>query len=200
MRYHDNSRVVDIFGGETFVELKCVSGHSKYTFERYMDLTLSFPKDRMQNDIRTFLKNYFKEEFVEGVECEECKKKTRFTRKVLLYSLPEVLVLHLNRFQQGYFSNMKIRSEVSYDEALVLPPEILHSDARTANVKFKLAGAICHLGSMNSGHYYALKKGREKHAQDWYVCNDEIVKDANIRPANNESESVYILFYTRTAP
>lgn len=70
MRYHDDSRIVDLFGGETFVELKCINGHNKCTFERYMDLTLSFPKDRLKNDIGTFLKNYFKEELIEGVDCE----------------------------------------------------------------------------------------------------------------------------------
>ena len=156
MRYHDNSHVIDVFGGETFIELKCTNGHSKFTFERYMDLTLSFPKDRQQNDLKTFLRNYFKEEQVEGVECEECKKKTKFNRKVLLYSLPNVLVLHLNRFQQGYYSNMKIRSGINYDDTITLPPDILHPDARNSP-KFKLVGIICHLGSMNSGHYYAIK-------------------------------------------
>ena len=114
----------------------------------------------------------------------------------MMYSLPKILVIHLNRFQQGYYSNMKIRTEISYDETITLPPEVLHNDTR-GNTKYKLTGAICHLGSMNSGHYYAVKKGRGSHSGDWYVCNDEIVKEASIRPTNNESESAYILFYSQ---
>jgi hypothetical protein len=60
MRYHDDSHIVDVFGGETHIELRCMYGHMRYTFERYMDLSLSFPKERL-NDINSFIKNYFKE-------------------------------------------------------------------------------------------------------------------------------------------
>lgn len=101
--------VIDLFAGETHIELKCPYGHIKYTFERYMDLNLAFPKDNT-TDLRGFFRNYFKEEYIEGVECESCKKKTRFFRKVSIYNLPKILVLHLNRFQQGYFSNSKIKT------------------------------------------------------------------------------------------
>lgn len=50
MRNYDNSEVIDYFGGETVTEMKCQQGHTRYTFDRFMDMSLSFPSvDRIYN-------------------------------------------------------------------------------------------------------------------------------------------------------
>jgi ubiquitin C-terminal hydrolase len=80
---------------------------------------------------------------------------------------------------------MKIRTEICFDEVITIPVTVLHPDIRNTPNKYRLSGVICHLGSMNAGHYYAIKKGKLARSNDWYICNDEIIKEANIRPTGN---------------
>lgn len=43
MEKQDNSLIISNFSGENYVELRCQMGHSKYKFEKIMNLTLHFP-------------------------------------------------------------------------------------------------------------------------------------------------------------
>lgn len=56
MRQHDNSDIVDLFGGETLTDVQCNKGHSRYTFDRFMDLSLSFPSVDRSYSIGDLLK------------------------------------------------------------------------------------------------------------------------------------------------
>lgn len=172
MKKNDNSDIVNLFGGETHIELRCPQGHSKYSFERFMDLSLHFPeKDKVYN-LREFIKSYFREEIIDGVECETCKEKKKCSRKVSFYNLPKILVLHINRFHQGYYSHIKIRTDIVYDEILEIPETALHTDIKKSKPKYKLVGLINHIGSLNAGHYYAVKKGKGTQSNNWFICND----------------------------
>lgn len=74
-----------------------------------------------------------------------------------MYNLPNILVLHLNRFYQGMYANTKIKANVSFDEVFEIPKDILHTDS--PRTKYQLIGSVNHVGSLNAGHYYAVKRG-----------------------------------------
>lgn len=40
---------------------------------------------------------------------------------------------------------------------------------------------------MNSGHYYAIKKGKGSYSNSWFVCNDEKIKDSVLKAYSNLS-------------
>lgn len=41
MKKSDNSKVIDIFGGELYTELRCQKNHSEYLFERFLNVSIS---------------------------------------------------------------------------------------------------------------------------------------------------------------
>jgi hypothetical protein len=60
MQRRDCSDIVFIFGGETITEIRCNNGHNRYTFDRYMDMTLSFPTVDRCYSITELLKYEFR--------------------------------------------------------------------------------------------------------------------------------------------
>lgn len=85
-------------------------------------------------------------------------------------------MLHLNRFQQGYYSNIKNKSSVRFDRILTLSKSMLHPDKHKQQIKYELIGTINHVGSINAGHYYAVKSAIINDEQRWFICNDEIIR------------------------
>lgn len=83
-----------------------------------------------------------------------------------------MLVLHINRFHKGYYSSSKIRTDIIYDEILEIPETALHADLKKLKPRYELVGLINHIGTLNSGHYYAVKKGKGLQSNSWFICND----------------------------
>jgi ubiquitin C-terminal hydrolase len=62
--------------------------------------------------------------------------------------------------------------------------------------RYQLIGVVNHFGIIDSGHYVSDVKGAHGQGK-WYECNDEQVKEANIKKQGNVSEWAYMLFYKR---
>lgn len=45
MRKTDDSKIIDIFGGEFYTETRCPSNHSDYFFERFLHISVPIPAD-----------------------------------------------------------------------------------------------------------------------------------------------------------
>jgi ubiquitin C-terminal hydrolase len=125
-------------------------------------MNLSSPLSNKGNSLRIFdlLQSYFSEEVIDGVECDTCKKKTSVRRSRNLYNEPDMLVLHLNRFSRGYYSNIKNKACIKFDDILGIPVNIVHPNRQKVKLRYKLIGTINHVGSINAGHYYAIKKDK----------------------------------------
>lgn len=96
--------------------------------------------------------------------CGTCKIHVQASKKIDLWSTPEVLIVHLKRFQYARGFRNKIESTIDFpckdDEVLDLaefmPPVALV--ANTQSLKYKLFGISNHMGSLYSGHYTAYAK------------------------------------------
>jgi ubiquitin C-terminal hydrolase len=103
-----------------------------------------------------------------------CNKKTRATKKYAIRTAPNILVVHLKRFDFSHAG--KLSHFVSYPETLSLKTLITDSNtlqpqssaAATAaqasnslkNISYKLYGVLVHLGyTSRSGHYYSYVRG-----------------------------------------
>jgi len=135
-------------------------------------LTLALPEKGSPYLLTDLLNNYYTEEIIEGVDCEKCKRSGPACRTVRIYNEPKVLVLHLNRFQQGYFSNVKNKAPIKFDRVLNLPKNLLHPDKQKEQLRYELVGTVNHVGSINAGHYYAVKKAVVEGEEHWFMCND----------------------------
>eukprot|EP01016_Furgasonia_blochmanni_P046622 TRINITY_DN6746_c0_g1_i8.p3 TRINITY_DN6746_c0_g1~~TRINITY_DN6746_c0_g1_i8.p3 ORF type:complete len:155 (+),score=33.87 TRINITY_DN6746_c0_g1_i8:60-467(+) len=93
-------------------------GHVSLTFDNFWDLSLSFTRAlKMLADVelqRLFQEFVNDEQIMEGYKCEKCKKESKVSRKLSIWRLPEVLVVHLKRFDFGRFRREKINTRVRF--------------------------------------------------------------------------------------
>lgn len=83
-----------------------------------MDLSLPFTPKNLSNSglyssrqplrLRDMMHDFLGHETIDDLFCEQCKTKTRFEKASIFYDTPPYLVIHLNRFLKGGYSNEKI--------------------------------------------------------------------------------------------
>ena len=122
-------------------------------------------------------------------------------KKMDLWRLPPVLILHLKRFQyeRGIYGLGHVRSKI--EELVEFPVDGLDLSGFAAGPQaeppvYDLFAVSDHSGGLGGGHYTA-------HARNfadgrWYYFNDSSV--APCLPASAVRSSAYILFYRRRAP
>jgi len=196
----DDSVVTRIFGGVTVSQVECSQCRKlTYTFENFLDLSLSLKKAKLF-DLGGCLKEFIKEEILEDFFCKKCQKKTRSYKKMTIVKPPEVLVIQLKRFEYDKSSKKKEKIE----ESMKFPvrdlnlSEYLHENVKGKSVTYDLFGVINHDGSLSSGHYTA----QCCENTFWNDFNDhkvtEISTDKIVRDyQTNGMREPYILFYTR---
>ena len=131
-----------------------------------------------------------------GWRCPVCKVEVQASKKLELWSLPDILILHLKRFQQtSSVSRQKIDTMVHCPYTVDLDEYVVaHSPHRASGRNaFRLFAVSNHMGSLSGGHYTAVARAPE--SEQWYTLDD-----SSCRPENSDiiSRSAYVLFYERT--
>jgi ubiquitin carboxyl-terminal hydrolase 8 len=149
------------------------------------------------------------EKFLEGEQldelnawyCPSCKKHVCALKMIALWSVPDILILHLKRFQfeNCAVSNNLLRSKIDNTvkfpvDGLDLRKHVLGPVDEDAPPVYNLFGVSEHVGrTANSGHYTATvrnsKDGR------WYRYNDAHVGETTGDAA--VTGGAYLLFYQR---
>ena len=147
------------------------------------------------------------EKFTEGEQldennawyCPNCKTHVCALKMLALWTIPDILILHLKRFTYETRSHGVVRCKI--EENVVFPidkldmrPYILGPIDDTAPPIYELFGVSEHSGSTaNSGHYTATVRNSKDH--NWYRYNDSHVGstsgDASV------TGGAYLLFYQR---
>ncbi|KAB2615189.1 ubiquitin carboxyl-terminal hydrolase 8-like [Pyrus ussuriensis x Pyrus communis] len=124
--------------------------------------------------------------------CPACKKHCQASKKLDLWRLPEILVIHLKRFSYSRFFKNKLETYVDFPiDDLELSTYIAHESDQLCN-RYMLYAVSNHFGSMGGGHYTAFVH----HGGDrWYDFDDSHVKP--ISQDKIKSSSAYVLFYRR---
>ena len=139
--------------------------------------------DKNQNyqSVKDCFDLFFAEENLEDpLYCHQCRGPQNFSKQYSINRLPYVLILSLKRFKFNQNSNFKLRQMITY------PLYDLDLEGK----KYDLYGVINHYGSINSGHYTAIIKNKEK---KWILCNDSSVYE--IEEKRVMHSNAYILFY-----
>ncbi|XP_057752605.1 ubiquitin carboxyl-terminal hydrolase 8 [Arachis stenosperma] len=123
--------------------------------------------------------------------CPSCKKHRQASKKLDLWRLPEILVIHLKRFQYSRYMKNKLETYVDFPvDNLDLSAYISHRNGKS--YQYMLYAISNHYGSMGGGHYTAFVH----HGGDqWYDFDD-----SNVHPISKEkikSSAAYVLFYRR---
>lgn len=150
------------------------------------------------------LKLFTKEERLSDEDawsCPFCQKEQRgATKKLGLWSCPDILVIHLKRFRQTALRRNKLNILVNFPvTGLDMGRHIVQKEGssnRTSQAgadMYDLYGVTNHYGNMNGGHYTAFCKNPiDFH---WYEFDD-----THVKPINNRdivSRAAYLLFYQR---
>nr|XP_020515702.2 ubiquitin carboxyl-terminal hydrolase 11 [Labrus bergylta] len=128
--------------------------------------------------------------------CPVCKKHQLATKKLDLWSLPEVLIIHLKRFSYTKFTREKLDSIVDFPlrdldfSGCLLRKNLSNGEPPS---RYDLIAVSNHYGGLRDGHYtsYACNKDNGQ----WYYFDDSKVTYA--REDQIVTNAAYVLFYHR---
>ena len=206
--------VNNVFGIKNCSLITCLScGKVSYTFDPSVFLSLEVKNMKTLNDS---LDKYINEEYIDGYNCEGCKKNCRISKRNILTSLPNVMIIHLQRI----FYNWEIEHNEKINSRLEFPKEINmknytiehilnNNENKDENIYFRcdeyynyyLVGVIIHIGSADSGHYYSyinnIREGEgninyfnpkdENCLNSWLEFNDSTISQFDIQNLENEA-------------
>lgn len=175
-----------IFGGRLESLVTCLScKHESRTVEAFLDLSLEV---RQAASIWAALDQFTAVERLSQAtanryRCEACGQLVAATKQFRLLDLPNILTIHLKRFQMTpYGEPSKVGREVSFTPVL-----------RHSNCLYDLYAVLVHEGqTCHSGHYHCFVRASNG---SWYSMNDESVHQVGL--ATVLKQKAYLLFYQR---
>uniref|UniRef100_A0A7N6ASK1 Ubiquitin carboxyl-terminal hydrolase n=1 Tax=Anabas testudineus TaxID=64144 RepID=A0A7N6ASK1_ANATE len=128
--------------------------------------------------------------------CPVCKKHQLATKKLDLWSLPEVLIIHLKRFSYTKFTREKLDSIVEFPlRDLDFSGCLLRKNRSREEPpsRYDLIAVSNHYGGLRDGHYTSY--ARNKDNGQWYYFDDSKVTYAS--EDQIVTNAAYVLFYHR---
>ncbi|XP_062315817.1 ubiquitin carboxyl-terminal hydrolase 11 isoform X3 [Osmerus eperlanus] len=128
--------------------------------------------------------------------CPQCKKHQLATKKLDLWSLPEVLIIHLKRFSYTKYSREKLDIIVDFPlrhldfSGSLLRKSLSHGEPPSC---YDLIAVSNHYGGLRDGHYTSYAKNKDN--GQWYYFDDSKVTYA--REEQIVTNAAYLLFYQR---
>jgi ubiquitin C-terminal hydrolase len=205
---HDDSVVYDTFGGLLKMVTTCHKCcYRSVSFDPFLDLSVPVPKE--SESLERLLEIFTSDEHLKGTDrfvCPRCKKAREANRRLTIQRWPALLVVHLKRFNHR---GVKNSVSVSFSDNLTAQPscsaldnnynggrgfvEFSQNDVDDLP-RYKLTGVVCHSGSSSFGHYYSYVCTA---SDQWFLCDDQTVRESSPREAIREAVNAYILFYAK---
>ncbi|KDD76045.1 ubiquitin carboxyl-terminal hydrolase [Helicosporidium sp. ATCC 50920] len=153
-----------------------------------LGLHIANPKVRSLADAMSVLTE---RELILGYRPSKSKQPVDATKRLSIYSLPPVLVLHLMRFGFGIAGTTKIERYIAFEQELEICSSWLSRDSKDRGTTYELFACVTHHGkTVTSGHYTAdvlQTDGRWLRYDDAAVCR--------VHPRTVLGGKPYILFY-----
>merc|ERR1719242_46065 len=125
--------------------------------------------------------------------CRACKDHKCAMKKLDLYSLPSICIIHLKRFTQNGYYREKNDASVKYPINGLDLSKWLSPRKEEVNALYDLFAVSIHSGGLGGGHYIA--NAKNLHNGDWYDYNDSSCSSMNEESAC--TDSAYVLFYKK---
>jgi ubiquitin carboxyl-terminal hydrolase 8 len=162
------------------------------TPEPYFMLDLPIPENNKSPTLIDCFNYYVQGEVLEGENAwfhEETNQKINIRKKILFWSLPNILVIDFKRFNNRFQKN-QILITFPLDD-LDLSDYVI--GYKKEMYKYELYGVCSHSGGTMGGHYTAYVKNANG---KWYHFNDTNVSEVGIIESIISSKA-YVLFYRR---
>ena len=142
-------------------------------------------------DLCELLKNFgLNEQLTEDNKwyCPKCKNFQLANKKMEIYSLSKILIIHLKRFR----NNRKIESLVNFPIENLDMGQYMSNNKEGENI-YDLFAVANHRGGLHGGHYFAYCKNYLDN--NWYEFNDSNV--SKIEKKDIVTKGAYVLFYSK---
>lgn len=121
--------------------------------------------------------------------CPSCKEHVLAKKKMDIWRVPEVLIIHLMRFKQSGYYRKKNGKVVNFPlEGLDISEYVLGPQKKP--LVYDCYAVSNHYGSMSGGHYTAF--GKNEITQEWYHFDDSSVDSVR---GDIVTSAAYVLFY-----
>ena len=125
--------------------------------------------------------------------CPVCKEHRQATKRIELWNSPNILLIHLKRFESQHSFSDKIDEVVTFPIVdLDMGKHVICKNEADGD-KYDLFAVDNHYGGLGGGHYTAYVKNFEDNK--WYYFDDSRVSEAV--PESSIAGSAYMLFYMR---
>ena len=175
------SPITKIFGGNFRSELRVPGLPNSVTREPYQPLPLDIGASNVRN-ITDALIGLTKPETLHGDFTSPRGPGTTATKQVSIETLPQVLILHLKRFQyDNAGGTQKIYKKIGFPLDLEIPKEVFPQHQRGSLMahgglpKYRLIGVVYHHGKNASGGHYTVDVRRQE-GREWIRFDDTIIK------------------------
>lgn len=155
-------------------------------FEEFMNLSLDVKHSKT---LYESLGRLVSGEVISDFYCESCDKKVEMTKKTCLSTLPNILILHLQRIVYNFdtYTNEKINSRLEFPQLLCLEPytrdAVLRQEGgnpEPCDYQYELVGVVVHSGTAEAGHYVSLIRHRlpdgSVDPKRWFEFNDALIR------------------------
>ncbi|KAL6752117.1 hypothetical protein V8C86DRAFT_2762507 [Haematococcus lacustris] len=207
--------IEELFMGRLRSQVVCGEcGYCSNSYEQVTTLSLDVPRGAAAASLTASLTAFTKPETLDGAnkyKCDRCKRLVRATKALSIHHEPNILVVHLKRFDALSLSS-KISRHVDFGHTLDLAPYSCAAAAAssgkaaakvngtanghggTTSAHYVLQGLVVHQGgSLHSGHYLAYV--RDGTGRFW-CANDATVTASTA--AEVLQQQAYLLFFSRT--
>ena len=184
------SIISQLFHGQLASNLQCETCHHISTTTHATSM-LSVPiVNKTGCSVNQCISEFLKSEKLEGEnkwECPNCKIKRNATKTLQLVTLPEVLIIHLKRFEYIGTFREKLGGKVQFNGYNL---EMKNAQGKLEN--YDLYGIIYQFGGLDSGHYTSACKYVDK----WYYFDDSRISDYS--EDEFDYKAAYVLFYVKS--
>jgi len=205
----NRSVVVDLFQGQLRSQLRCSEcGACSVTFDPFLHLTLPLPAGCDTVHLRETVDLFCREEALDQDNlwaCPCCKRRVRAHKRLSLWKLPQLLMVHLKRFEwlvaeaPGEFYRVrKLSCMVDLPlEGLDLGPQVAADAPQKEPLMYDLIAVVDHLGlRADEGHYTATCLRPD----GWFRFDDVVVSPVAATDGVVNRQNYVLFFERRGAP
>lgn len=198
---NSNSIITDLFTGLYCSVIECQECKIISTaFETFTTLSIEI-KQSGKTTIEECLKEFTAEEELKGnnmYDCKKCNKKVEAKKKMEIWHLPVILIIHLKRFKVNERGTAtKTSSVIEFGTENFDLKEFKNEYSDQTETVYDLFAISDHKGRYEFGHYISYCKNPINNK--WYLFDDDDIFYIPNEELAKEivTENAYILFYSR---
>eukprot|EP01125_Pyxidicula_operculata_P006289 TRINITY_DN2182_c0_g1_i1.p1 TRINITY_DN2182_c0_g1~~TRINITY_DN2182_c0_g1_i1.p1 ORF type:complete len:752 (+),score=191.81 TRINITY_DN2182_c0_g1_i1:20-2275(+) len=184
--------IYQMFGGITQSQIQCMSCQNvSYQHEPFLDLNLDLGNKSFSLEESFY--NFISIENLgnEFYKCDHCKKTSQAQKQITIYQCPNILIIHLKKFDMTR-GGCKINRSIVFSELLDIK-NFMSVGSPEQSTEYELYAILVHYGSsILVGHYTAFVKVDDR----WVLFDDQKV---TLLPNSSVvmKQSPYLFLYRR---